>query len=83
MYKKVPVPTYRYLPNGTYLLIYRFCLLLQGQPFSYKDVDMGFNTGDPLLDEAGKILRLLYITDLRYGSVPTIGIFVFMCLQSF
>jgi hypothetical protein len=38
---------------------------MQGQPFPFREVDMGFDTGDPALNEAGKILRLLYITDLR------------------
>lgn len=37
----------------------------EGHPFPFREVDMGFSSGDPALDEAAKILRLLYISDLR------------------
>lgn len=40
-------------------------LLLQGKPFPLQETDPGFDTGDYVLNHAAKILRLLYIHDLR------------------
>lgn len=37
----------------------------EGKPYALKESPLGFKTGDPVLDHAAKILRLLYIRDLR------------------
>lgn len=37
----------------------------EGTPYPLKDSPLGFGTGDYVLDYAAKILRLLYINDLR------------------
>ncbi|KAJ8974968.1 hypothetical protein NQ317_004805 [Molorchus minor] len=39
--------------------------ILQGTPFPFKDADLGIDLHDPVLNEAAKILRLIYIHDLR------------------
>lgn len=43
----------------------RSALLLQGKPFPLQEADPGFDTGDYVLNHAAKVLRLLYIHDLR------------------
>lgn len=37
----------------------------QGKAFPIFEADLGFETGDPILNNAGKALRLMYIHDLR------------------
>lgn len=37
----------------------------QGKPYPIFEADLGFETGDPVLNNAGKALRLMYIHDLR------------------
>jgi len=40
-------------------------LIVKGKPFPLQEADPGFDTGDYVLNHAAKILRLLYIHDLR------------------
>nr|CAD7393752.1 unnamed protein product [Timema cristinae] len=40
-------------------------VIVKGQPFPFQEADLGFDTGDYVLNQAAKILRLLYIHDLR------------------
>jgi len=37
----------------------------QEEPFPLHEIDFGFDTGDKVLNQASRILRLLYIHDLR------------------
>ncbi|XP_063222157.1 RNA transcription, translation and transport factor protein [Bacillus rossius redtenbacheri] len=40
-------------------------VIVKGKPFPFQDADLGFDMGDYVLNQAAKILRLLYIHDLR------------------
>ncbi|XP_023019348.1 RNA transcription, translation and transport factor protein [Leptinotarsa decemlineata] len=39
--------------------------ILTGTPFPIQEADLGFDLGDPVLNQAAKILRMIYIQDLR------------------
>jgi len=39
--------------------------IIKGTPFPFQDTDLGFDLGDAVLNRAAKILRLLYIQNLR------------------
>jgi RLL motif-containing protein 1 len=39
--------------------------MLKGTPFPFQDADLGFDLNDPVLNQAAKVLRILYIQDLR------------------
>ncbi|KAL3287379.1 hypothetical protein HHI36_001853 [Cryptolaemus montrouzieri] len=40
--------------------------ITKGTPFPLQDADLGFDLSDPVLKQAAKILRMLYIQDLRH-----------------
>lgn len=40
-------------------------VIIEGTPFPFQDTDLGFDLNDPVLNQAAKILRMLYIHDLR------------------
>ncbi|KDR10556.1 UPF0568 protein C14orf166 homolog [Zootermopsis nevadensis] len=40
-------------------------VIVKGKPFPFQEADLGFDTGDYVLNQAAKILRLLYIQNLR------------------
>ncbi|KAK3917972.1 RNA transcription, translation and transport factor protein [Frankliniella fusca] len=40
-------------------------IIVKGKPFPFQEADLGFDMGDYVLNQAAKILRLLYIHDLR------------------
>ncbi|XP_058796781.1 RNA transcription, translation and transport factor protein [Phymastichus coffea] len=40
-------------------------VIIRGKPFPIMDTDVGFNMGDAALNNAAKVLSLLYIQDLR------------------
>ncbi|KAF0304134.1 RNA transcription, translation and transport factor protein [Amphibalanus amphitrite] len=40
-------------------------IVVKGTAFPLDEADLGFDTGDPVLNRAAKVLRLLYIRDLR------------------
>lgn len=40
-------------------------VVVKGKEFPILEAELGFNMGDPVLNNAAKILRLLYIHDLR------------------
>ncbi|XP_069681936.1 RNA transcription, translation and transport factor protein [Periplaneta americana] len=40
-------------------------IIVKGKPFPFQEADLGFDTGDYMLNQAAKILRLLYIHNLR------------------
>ncbi|XP_050295253.1 RNA transcription, translation and transport factor protein [Anthonomus grandis grandis] len=40
-------------------------VIMEGTPFPYQDTNLGFEINDPILSQAAKILRMLYIHDLR------------------
>ncbi|XP_044264954.1 RNA transcription, translation and transport factor protein [Tribolium madens] len=41
-------------------------VVLKGTPFPFQDADLGFDLNDPVLNQAAKVLRILYIHDLRH-----------------
>lgn len=51
---------FEYYSNGLY-----YSLSQQGKPYPIFESDLGFETGDYVLNNAGKALRLMYIHDLR------------------
>lgn len=40
-------------------------IFFQGTPFPFQDLDLGFDINDPVLNKAAKVLRMLYIHNLR------------------
>ncbi|XP_018563865.1 RNA transcription, translation and transport factor protein [Anoplophora glabripennis] len=39
--------------------------IVEGTPFPFQEADLGFDLNDPVLNNAAKILRMLYIHDVR------------------
>lgn len=50
---------------NTEALINPSSIVVKGKEFPILEAELGFNMGDPVLNNAAKILRLLYIQDLR------------------
>jgi RLL motif-containing protein 1 len=40
-------------------------VIVRGKPYPIMETDLGLNLGDPVLNNAAKILSILYIHDLR------------------
>ncbi|ENN74646.1 hypothetical protein YQE_08765, partial [Dendroctonus ponderosae] len=40
-------------------------VIVEGTPFPFQETDLGFDLKDPVLNQAAKVLRMLYIHDLR------------------
>lgn len=53
------------MPIGNCLFSHLMRSQLQGTPFPFQDLDLGFDLNDPVLNKAAKVLRMLYIHNLR------------------
>ena len=42
-----------------------FLFNFQGEAYPFREFGLGFETGDPVVNDAAKILRLLHIQDMR------------------